>query len=83
MTATTKTMAILTTMRVVGGKESKGNKEMVIATRVMGKQTAMATKRVMATAMREAGEEEGNGKGGKSNHGKGNEEGDGKHPQQP
>ncbi len=50
---------------------------MATATRVKGEQTATATKRAMATLMREAGKEEGNGKGGKSN-GNGNKEGDGK-----
>jgi hypothetical protein len=44
---------------------------------VAGKQTEMATKRTKAMKMREAGKEEGNGKGNKSN-GNGKEEGDAK-----
>jgi hypothetical protein len=50
---------------------------MAIATRVVGEWMAMATKRVMATMMREAGEGEGNGKGSKSD-GNGKEGGNGK-----
>jgi hypothetical protein len=68
--------AIAMVMRVVGSKESGGGMAMAIVTWVMGKWTAMATKRAMATSTREAGKEEGNGKGGKSN-GDGNKEGNG------
>jgi hypothetical protein len=64
-------------MRVAVDKESKGSKAKAMATRVTCDRTATALKRVMATATREAGEEEGNGKGGKS-HGDGDREGDGK-----
>ncbi len=39
-------------MRVAGNKEGKGGKAMVMATRVVHKRTAMATKRVMATKTR-------------------------------
>jgi hypothetical protein len=70
-------MAMATLMRVAGNKESKEDKKMMTATRVTGKQTVMATMRVMAMAMREAGKEEGDGKGSKSS-GNGNKEGDGK-----
>ncbi len=45
-------------------------------TRVAGKRTAMATMRAMVTKTREAGEEEGNCKGGKSD-GNGNKSGNG------
>ncbi len=48
--------------------------------RVMGKWTATATTRAMVTKTKEAGEEEGNGKGGKSN-GDGEESGNGKQQQ--
>ena len=54
-------------MRVAGIKEGEGGKAMAMATRVAGKQTAMAMTREMVTKTKEAGEEEGNGKGGKSN----------------
>ncbi len=66
-------------MRVVGIKEGKGGKAMVMAmaTRVVGKQMARAMTRAMVVKMKEVGEEEGNGKGGKSN-GDGKEDGDGK-----
>ena len=50
---------------------------MVIETTAGGKQMEMATKRAMATKMREVGKEEGNGKGGKSD-GNGKEESNGK-----
>jgi hypothetical protein len=50
---------------------------MAMATMVAGKQMEAARKRAMATKTREVGEEEGNGKGGKSN-GNGKEEGNGK-----
>ncbi len=64
-------------MRVAGKEEGKGGKAMAIAARVADNQTAMATKRAMLTATREAGEEEGNGKGDMSN-GDGKEDGNGK-----
>ncbi len=64
-------------MRVSGKEGGKGGKAMVLATRVAGKQMGSATKRVMATKTREAGKEEGNGKGGMSN-GNGKEDGNGK-----
>ncbi len=67
-------------MRVAGKEEGKGGKAMAMATRVAGKRMATATKRVMAMKTREAGKEEGNGKGGKSN-GNGKKDGDGE--QQP
>ncbi len=51
-------------IRVAGKEEGKGGKAMALATRVAGEQMATATKRAMATKTREAGEEEGNGKGG-------------------
>ncbi len=64
-------------MRVAGDKEGTHSKAMAMATMVVGKQTATAMKRAMATKMREVGKEEGNGKGNKSN-GNGNKDGDGK-----
>jgi hypothetical protein len=64
-------------MRVAGNNEDKGGKMITTATRVTSKWTATARKRAMATAMREAREEEGNGMGGKSDC-DGKEEGDGK-----
>jgi hypothetical protein len=64
-------------MRVVGEEEGKGGKAMTLATMVVGERTAMATKRAMVIKMREAGEEEGNGKGGNSN-GDGKEDNNGK-----
>jgi hypothetical protein len=75
-------------MSVASDKENKDGKVIAIGTRVTGKQTATATKRVMAIATIKAGKEEGDGKGGKSN-GNGNkeggveEDGDGKCQQQP
>ncbi len=45
-------------------------------TRVVGEQTASVTKRAMAMKTREAGKEEGNGKGSKSS-GDGKEDGNG------
>jgi hypothetical protein len=47
---------------------------MAMATRVAGERLAMVTKRAMTTTTRGAGEEEENGKDGKSN-GNGNEDG--------
>jgi hypothetical protein len=66
-----------TAMRVVGVKEGEGGKAMAMATRVVGEWMAMAMTRVMVTKRKEAGEEEGNGKGGKSN-GDGKESGNSK-----
>jgi hypothetical protein len=77
--------------RLVGNKEGKGkgsegkcnsnvsgrHQAMLMATRVAGKRMATATTRVMVTKMKEAGEEEGNGKGSKSN-GDGKKDGNGK-----
>jgi hypothetical protein len=63
-------------MRVAGIKEGEGIK-MAMATRVAGKRTAMATTRAMVIKTKEVGEEEGNGKGSKSDGG-GEEDGDGK-----
>jgi hypothetical protein len=57
---------MVTAMRVAGDEEGEGGKAMATATRVAGERTATATKRAMATKTWEAGEEEGNGKGGKS-----------------
>ncbi len=42
-------------MRVAGDEEGEDGKAMVMATRMAGKWTVMASKRVMATAMRVAG----------------------------
>ncbi len=69
--------AITMAMRVAGEEEGKGGKAMALATRVVGKWTATATKRAMTTKTREVGKKEGNGKGGKSN-GDGKEDGNGK-----
>jgi hypothetical protein len=55
---------------------TEGGKAMVKATRVAGKRSAMVTKRATVMKMREAGKEEGNGKGGRIN-GNGEEEGNG------
>jgi hypothetical protein len=55
-------------MRVAGIKEGEGGKVMKIVTRVAGKWMATATTRVMVTKTKEAGDEEGNDKGGKSNY---------------
>jgi hypothetical protein len=71
---------MVTAMRVVGNKEGEGDKVMAMATRVVGKQMALATEKTMAIKMREAGKKEGNGKGGKSNDDgeeEGNDEEDG------
>ncbi len=54
-------------MSVAGVKEVESSKAMAMATRVAGKRMAMATTRGLVTKMKEAGEEEGNGKGDKSN----------------
>jgi hypothetical protein len=58
-------------------EEGKGGKAMVMAIRVAGGGMTTATKRAMATKTREAGEEEGNGKGSKSD-GNGEEVGNAK-----
>jgi hypothetical protein len=63
-------------MRVAGDEEGKGGKAMAMVIREVGKRTATAMKRPMSTATREAGKEEGNGKGDTSN-GDGEEDGDG------
>ncbi len=42
-------------MKVAGNEENMGSKAISMATRVMGKWTAMATTRAMVMAMREAG----------------------------
>jgi hypothetical protein len=68
-------------MRVVGIKEGEGSKVMAIATRLTGKQTATMMTRAMVTKTKEVGEEEGNGKGGKSD-GYGKESGNGKQQRQ-
>jgi hypothetical protein len=60
-------MANVTVMRVGGVKEGEGGKAMVMPTRVAGEQTVTATTRAMVTKTKKAGEEEWNGKGGKSN----------------
>jgi hypothetical protein len=52
----------LMAMRVVGIKEDKGGKVMVIATWVAGKGIATTMTRAMVMNMKEAGEEEGNSK---------------------
>jgi hypothetical protein len=57
---------MVTAMRMAGDKEGEGGKAMTMVTRVVGKRMATATKRAMRMKTREAGEEEGNGKGGKS-----------------
>ncbi len=66
-----------TAMRVAGIKEGNGSKAIAMATRVAGKQTVIATTRGMLTKTKEAGEEEGNGKGSKSD-GNGKKDGNGK-----
>jgi hypothetical protein len=52
-------------VRVVGKEEGNGSKAMVLATRMAGKLTAMATKRVMAMASGGNGKKEGDGDGNK------------------
>jgi hypothetical protein len=44
-------------MRVAGDEEGKGGKAMLMATRMVGKWTATATKRVMVMATRVAGKQ--------------------------
>jgi hypothetical protein len=44
--------AMATAMRVAGDEEGKGNKTMVMATRIAGEWTATVTKRVMVMATR-------------------------------
>jgi hypothetical protein len=59
-------------MRVVGIKEGKGGKAMVIATWVADEGMATTMAWAMVTKTKEAGEEEGNSKGSKSDcNGKG------------
>ncbi len=53
-------------MRVVGKGEGKGGKAMAVASRVAGEQTAILTKSAMATKKRKVGQEEGIGRGSKS-----------------
>ncbi len=67
---------IATAMKAVGVKEGEGGKAMAMATRVVGEWTAMAKTRVMVTKTKEAGEEEGNRNGSKSD-GNGEEDGNG------
>ncbi len=67
---------MMTAMRVPGDEKGEGGKAMAMAARVADKRTAKATKRAMAMKIREAGEEEGNCKSGKSN-GDGKEKGHG------
>jgi hypothetical protein len=55
-----------TVMRMAGNEEGKGGKAMAMAARVAGKPTVTTTKWVMGTKTREAGKEEGDGKGSKS-----------------
>ncbi len=52
--------AMVTTMRVAGDAEGEGGKAMGTAARVVGEQTATATKRVMATNTRLGGTGGGN-----------------------
>jgi hypothetical protein len=59
-------MANAMAMRVVGMKEGEGSKAMAMATRVAGEWRTTMTTRAMVTKMREASEEEGTGKGDKS-----------------
>jgi hypothetical protein len=49
--------AMATAMRVAGNKEGKGDKAMATAIRIAGEWTETATKRVMVTATRVAGEQ--------------------------
>jgi hypothetical protein len=64
-------------MRVAGIKVGEGGKVVGMATWVAGERTATARARAMLTKIKEVGEEEGNGEGGKSN-GDGKEDGNGK-----
>jgi hypothetical protein len=45
-------------MRVAGDKKGKGNKAMVMATRIVGEWTATATKRAIVMATRVADEQQ-------------------------
>ncbi len=67
-------------MRVAGDEEGEGGKAMAMATRVAGERMAKLTKIAMATRTRKVGNEEGIGRGGKSN-GDGKEDGNGKRQQ--
>ncbi len=49
--------AMATAMRVAGDNEGKGNKAMVMGTRIAGEWTATATKRAMVMMTRVAGEQ--------------------------
>jgi hypothetical protein len=69
--------ANLMARRVVGIEEGKGGKAMAIAAWVAGKEMATTMMRAMVMNTKEAGEEEGNGKGGKRD-GNGEEDGNGK-----
>ncbi len=71
---------MVSTIRVVGEEEGEGGRVMGVVTKAVGEWTATAMKRVMVTKMKEAGKEEGNGKGVKSN-GNGKDDGDGKQQQ--
>ncbi len=61
----------------MGIEEGKGGKAMAIAAWVAGKEMATTMMRAMVMNTKEAGEEEGNGKGGKRD-GNGEEDGNGK-----
>jgi hypothetical protein len=69
--------AMTIAMRVVGEEDGEGGKAIALATRVVGEWMATATKRAMATKMREAGKDDGNCKGGKTN-GEGKKDGNSK-----
>jgi hypothetical protein len=51
-------MAMAAAMRVAGDKEGEGGKAMVMGTKMTGKWTATAKKRVLAMAMRVAGKQQ-------------------------
>ncbi len=72
-------MTMRMAMRVMRKEEAEGGKAMAMemAMRVAGERMDILTKRVMTTKKREAGKEEGNCKGGKSD-GNGEEDSDGK-----
>ncbi len=78
---TTISLATAMATRVTGNKESVGGKSDGDDEKGCGQATATATKRAMAAATRVAGDEEGDGKGGKSDgdtykEGDGEEEGE-------
>jgi hypothetical protein len=64
-------------MRVAGDKEGEGGKVMAMATRVASEQMVTLMKSAMATKTREVGNQEGIGRGSKSN-GDGKEDSNGK-----